>query len=62
VAKAVGIIGNPLHDSITLQEAQCSLKAVNAKYREMKPNAPMMQEDFLREQSRDKSLPAIARR
>jgi hypothetical protein len=58
----VGIIDNPLHDSITLQEGQHSLKAVNAKHREMKLNAPMMQEDFLREQSRDNSLPAIARK
>ena len=62
VAKAVGIVGNPLHDSITLREAQRSYKAADAKYREMKPHAPMMREEFLRERTKDTSLPEIARK
>jgi hypothetical protein len=62
VAKAVGIVGNPLHDSIMLREAQRSYKAADAKYREMKPHAPMMREEFLRERTKDTSLPEIARK
>jgi hypothetical protein len=46
VTKAVRIVGNPLHDSIMLREAQCSYKATDAKYREMKLHAPMMREEF----------------
>jgi hypothetical protein len=62
VAKAVGIIGNPLHDSITLREAQHSFKVADDKYKEIKPNTPMMREDFLRERARDESFPATARK
>jgi hypothetical protein len=60
VAKAVSIVGNPLHDSIMLREAQRSYKAADAKYREMKPHAPMMREEFSRERIKDTSLPKIA--
>jgi hypothetical protein len=62
VAKAVGIVGNPLHNSIMLQEAQRSYKATDAKYRDMNPHAPMMREEFLRERTKDTSLPKIARK
>jgi hypothetical protein len=32
------------------------------KYKEIKPNTPMMREDFLRERARDESFPATARK
>jgi hypothetical protein len=62
VTKAFGIVGNPLHDSIMLQEAQRSYKAADTKYREMKAHASMMREEFLRERTKDTSLPEIARK
>jgi hypothetical protein len=62
VAKAVGIVRNPLHKSITLCKAKHSLQAVDAKYAAMNPNAPMMREEFLRDQARDESLPEKERK
>jgi hypothetical protein len=56
VAKGVGIVGNPLHTSITLQEAKQSLKAADEEYRRLKVNAPMMQQDFLRDRMQDDTL------
>jgi hypothetical protein len=56
VAKGVGIVGNPLHTSITLREAKRSLKAADEEYRRLKVNAPMMRQDFLRDQMQDDTL------
>jgi hypothetical protein len=47
IAKGVGIMGNPLHISITLREAKHSLKAADEQYCQLKLKAPMMQQDFL---------------
>jgi hypothetical protein len=35
-------MGNPLHTSITLREAQQSVEAADDEYRRSKVNAPMM--------------------
>jgi hypothetical protein len=56
IAKGVGIVGNPLHMSITLREAKHSLKAADEQYRQLKLKAPMMQQDFLQERMRDNTL------
>jgi hypothetical protein len=56
IAKGVGIVGNPLHTSITLKEAKCSLKAADEQYRQLKLKAPMMRQEFLRERIRDNTL------
>lgn len=59
VAKAVGI-ESPL--SATLAEAERSFRAADDIYKRMKPNAPMMRADFLRERSKDETLSAEARK
>jgi hypothetical protein len=42
IAKGVGIVGNPLHTSITLREAKHSLKAADEQYCQLKLKALMM--------------------
>jgi hypothetical protein len=56
IAKGVGIVGNPLHTSITLREAKRSLKSADEQYRQLKLKAPMMRQDFLQERMRDNTL------
>jgi hypothetical protein len=56
IAKGVGIVGNPLHTSITLKEAKRSLTAADEQYRQLKLKVPMMRQEFLREQIRDNTL------
>jgi hypothetical protein len=56
IAKGVGIVGNPLHTSITLREAKHSLKAADEQYRQLKLKAQMMRQDFLWERMQDKTL------
>jgi hypothetical protein len=43
-----------------LWDAQQSFKAADEAYQLMKPNAPMMHVDFLRDQANNVKLPAIA--
>jgi hypothetical protein len=62
VAKAVGIVGNPLHTSITLREAKRSLKAADEEYRRLKANAPMMRQEFLKGRVKDETLSEKARK
>jgi hypothetical protein len=56
IAKGVGIVGNPLHTSITLKEAKRGLKAADEQYRQLKLKAPMMRQDILWERTRDNTL------
>jgi hypothetical protein len=56
VAKAVGIMGNPLQTMVTLRDAKCSFKATDEEYRLLKLKAPMKREEFLCDQARDKTL------
>jgi hypothetical protein len=42
VAKAVGIVGNPLQTNVTLRDAKPSFRAADEEYRLLKLRAPMM--------------------
>jgi hypothetical protein len=46
VAKAVGIVGNPLQTTVTLREAKRSFKAADEEYQMLKLRAPMKCEEF----------------
>jgi hypothetical protein len=58
----VGIIGNPLHTSITLKDVKRHLKVADEEYSLSKVNPPMMQQDFLQDQMRDETLSEKARK
>jgi hypothetical protein len=62
VAKAVGIVGNPLQTNATLRDAKCSFKAADEEYRLLKLRAPMKREEFLRDRPRDEALPTAVRK
>jgi hypothetical protein len=56
IAKAVGIVGNPLGNTITLQEAKHCFKAADEEYGQLKLQALMKREEFLWDRSRDEAL------
>jgi hypothetical protein len=62
IAKAVGIVGNPLSNTITLREAKCCFKAADEEYWQLKLQAPMKREEFLRDRSRDEALTLAVRK
>jgi hypothetical protein len=62
VIKAMGIIGNPFHTSITLKDAKRHLKVADEEYCLLKVNAPMMQQDFLWDRMQDETLSDKARK
>jgi hypothetical protein len=56
VAKAVGIVGNPLQTTVTLRDAKHCFKAMDEEYRQLKLRAQMKREEFLHDQAQDKAL------
>jgi hypothetical protein len=56
MAKAVGIVGNPLQTMVTLRDAKGGFKATDEKYQLLKLEAPMKREEFLCDQARDETL------
>jgi hypothetical protein len=56
VAKAVGIVGNPLQTTVTLREAKRSFKAADEEYQMLKLRATMKREEFLHHKARDEAL------
>ncbi len=40
IAKAVGIVGNPLGNTVTLREAKCCFKAADEEYWQLKIASP----------------------
>jgi hypothetical protein len=62
MAKAVGIMGNPLQTNVTLRDAKCSFKAVDKEYWLLKLRAPMKCEEFLCDQAQDEALTTAVRK
>jgi hypothetical protein len=56
MAKAVGIIGNPLQTMVTLRDAKHSFKAADEEYQLFKLRAPMKCEEFLCDCAQDEAL------
>jgi hypothetical protein len=56
IAKAVGIVGNPLGNTVTLREAKRCFKAADEEYRQLKLQAPMKRKEFLWDRSQDEAL------
>jgi hypothetical protein len=62
VAKAVGIVGNPLQTNVTLWDAKRSFKAADKEYRLLKLRAPMKCEEFLSDRAQDEALTTVVRK
>jgi hypothetical protein len=62
VAKAVGIVGNPLQTNVTLRYAKCSFKAADEEYQLLKLRTPMKRVEFLHDRARDEALTTAVRK
>jgi hypothetical protein len=62
IAKAVGIVGNPLGNTVTLREAKRCFKVADKEYQQLKLQAPMKREKFLWDRSRDGALTLAVRK
>jgi hypothetical protein len=56
MAKAVGIVGNPLQTMVTLRDAKRIFKAADEEYQMLKLRAPLKYEEFLCNRAQDKAF------